>query len=182
MEKRPCLFTDDGLLQNSALLAAVDRPCGVGVGHGLESVAGPYGVTEVRDNGVISIDWQPAPERFLELISPHLGEGEDDSFPLVSRHFSLGLNRYGAEKVVREAAMVGDAGSLVFGTTMRAGELVDILKSEPDALIRGAVEARGPLHSDRRSGLSAPWCPVHGDGHDARRGPDLGADYYLPCR
>ena len=141
-EKKPCLFTNNGLVMNSALLATTDRFCGIGVGHGLKSVSGPHRITETQDNKILSLDWQPAYQYFKEISAAFLEEGENDSFPLVSRYFSLGINRLDDEKVVREAAFTDENGSLVFSMAMSENTLVDLLKSDPDLMIRAAQKAK----------------------------------------
>lgn len=147
LERKPCLFTNDGLIMNSALLATTDRFCGVGVGHGLKSVSGPHRLTETQDNKILSLDWKPAYQYLKDISTPFLDDGENDSFPMVSKYFSLGINRLDDEKVVREAAFIDENGSLVFSMAMPKNTLVDLLKSNPDSMIKAALKARDDVKS-----------------------------------
>ena len=142
LEKKPCLFTNNGMVMNGALLATTDRLCGIGVGHGLKSVSGPHRITETNANKILSLDWNPAYQYFKNVSAAFLKKDENDSFPLVSKYFSLGINRLDDEKVVREAAYADENGSLVFSMAMPENTLVDILKSDPDSMIKAALKAR----------------------------------------
>ncbi|MCP3907974.1 MAG: histidine kinase, partial [Oceanicoccus sp.] len=59
MSNTPCLFTNEGLVKDSALLALVDIESGVGVGHGWHKISGSYKVTESNGNAIKSLDWRP---------------------------------------------------------------------------------------------------------------------------
>ncbi len=150
-ERKPCLFTNRGLVMNGAILATTDKFCGIGVGHGLESVSGPHRITETQDNKILSLDWEPAFQYFKNISAPFLNEEEDDNFPLVSKYFSLGINRLEDEKIVREAASTDENGSLIFSMSMQENSLVDILKSNPDSMIKAAKKAKDDAQESSKS-------------------------------
>jgi len=148
MEPSPCLFTNSGLLQNGAVLVALDTPSRVGASHGLRSVSGPHVITKAEGNIVYSLDQNPIYPFFQEQIARLLMPGEDDRFPLISRHFSLGLSRLGEEKVIREPAKIIDRQALAFGTKMVEGELLDIMRASHDDVLAALLETIESINID----------------------------------
>ena len=72
-EQKPCLFTNDGLVEDCAVLALLDIESGIGVSHGWESVSGPFRVTEVKNNVIQALDWEPAFQVYQRVVEDASG-------------------------------------------------------------------------------------------------------------
>ncbi len=58
-QQKPCLFTNQGLLEDAAVLALADTTSSVGVAHGWTPISEAIRVTESEGNMVISLNWRP---------------------------------------------------------------------------------------------------------------------------
>ena len=67
-EQKPCLFTNQGLIQDAAVLGLLNIESGIGVSHGWERISGPYRVTEVDRNVIKSLDWEPAFDVYRQVV------------------------------------------------------------------------------------------------------------------
>jgi len=138
MTNTPCVFTNDGLLKDSALLAVVANKSGVGVNHGWHKVCGPYKVTESVGNAIISLDWRPAFSVYRQIIEEHAGEViTRESFFDVAKRFPFGIARMGSEIIVRDPFTVQEE-SLILATQIPQESFVDVLTGDPDSLVEAA--------------------------------------------
>lgn len=146
MKPMPCLFTNDGLIQHSALLVAFDNPSHIGASHGLDAVSGPHVITHAQGGTVHTLDLKPIYPFFQKIANDRLDAKQDDDFPLVSKHFSLGLSRLGEEMVIREPATVVADQAMTFGTRMIEGELLYVMKAEPEAILNALQQTSDCLN------------------------------------
>jgi len=142
LDRRPCLLTGAGLIQDAALAVTLPAACGVGVKHGMRSVSGPHKITEAVGNTIVSLDWQPAYALFKGVIeSQEAGRHQAPEVFPVDRHYAVAVNRLDAEKVVREPTRVGENDSLRFTCEMVEGEFVDVVRASQDSTIEAARQA-----------------------------------------
>jgi len=140
--QKPCLFTNAGLKQDCAVLAHVPLHCGIGIAHGMTSVGGPHKVTGASFNTITTVDWQPAAQFYKDTLSRH--PDYDTGMPGLigtDAHYSLGLTRYDAERIILEPIQEGHDGSLVFMKEIREGEFVDIMHITASDMIQSASSA-----------------------------------------
>ena len=141
--QRPCLFTNQGMLQDAAVIATLSTSVGVGVSHGWSKVEGPFRVTEADQNTIISLDWRPAFEVYREVVERHAGQSfTDDNFFDLAKAYPFGIKRLDAEHVVRDPLMLGEADSLVCVGEVPQAEHVDILHGDTQSLLNAARQAR----------------------------------------
>ncbi|MFX1276781.1 MAG: FIST signal transduction protein [Promethearchaeota archaeon] len=139
---KPCLFTNEGLMQDCAILALIDKECGVGVRHGMKSIDGSYKITEAKGNTIYSLNWEPAFSFYKNIIEKHPKyDHKDKGFYGVDTHFALGINRLDAEKIVLEPLGVYEKNELLFSPEIKEGEFVDILRTTPESSIKAAKNA-----------------------------------------
>lgn len=142
LQQKPCLFSNQGLLEDSALLAFVNGSSGIGVSHGWHSIHGPLKATEVERNVIKTLDWQPA----FDVYQRVLAETADrqitaDNFFDVAKAFPFGINRLGAEKIVRDPIMVTEDGGLVCVGEIPDDSFVDIMTGDTTSLVQAAAHA-----------------------------------------
>lgn len=137
------LITPWGLKGDSALLALLDLPSGVGALHGWSPIAGPFEVTEAHDNTLISLDWRPALDVYREIVEPHAGQAlEPGRFFETAKAYPFGMARLDAEFVVRDPIQIEEDSGLRCVGSIPAGALVHILHGHPDELPAAARQAR----------------------------------------
>jgi len=143
MEQKPCLFTNDGLIQDSAILALLDLESGVGVSHGWESVDGPFWVTEADGNILKTLDWKPAFDVYKEAVERHSGKVfREDNFFEIAKAYPFGITKMEEERTVRDPYRIGnDKSSLVCVGEVPERSFVDILNGDESSLIRAAGKA-----------------------------------------
>jgi hypothetical protein len=141
-EQKPCLFTNQGLIADSALLALVDIESGIGVSHGWLPLSGPYRVTESESNVIKSLNWEPAFKIYQGVVEQASGKLFNDGnfFELAKAH-PFGINRLGEEQIVRDPILVDDQGGLICVGEVPVESYVDILFGSTDSLIYAAGNA-----------------------------------------
>lgn len=137
-----CLFTNDGLKKDGAILALTDLTSGIGVGHGWETVRGPFKATESHLNEIKTLDWRPAFDVYREVVEEVSGKTfTDNNFSEMSQGYPFGINKLGAEKIVRYPFSEGENGSVVIVGTVPQDSFVDILTGNNDSLVAAASKA-----------------------------------------
>ena len=139
---KPSLFTNNGLRGDCAILAHIPLPSGIGIAHGMRSVAGPFKVTSATFNEIRSLDWQPAAQLYKNTILNHPDYDPGIlGFLGTDAHYSLGLNRMDAERVILEPVREGEQESLLFMQQVREGEFVNVMHISADSMIASAATA-----------------------------------------
>ena len=139
---RPCLFSNQGLLADGAVLALTEAVSGIGVRHGWQSISGPYRVTEVDGHTLRSLNWQPALDVYRYAIRAVTGhELTTQNFDSIASAYPLGIARYGTEPVVRDPVKLQQDNALLCLGDIPADSFIDILTATPIALIDAAGAA-----------------------------------------
>jgi hypothetical protein len=140
--QKPCIFTNDGLVQDSAQLALAELDSGIGVSHGWQTISGPFTVTEVARNVIKSLDWQPAFDVYRQVVEEASGQTfTGDNFFDIAKGYPFGINKIGAEKIVRDPITATEEGALVCVGEVPEGSVVDSLAGDKDSLINAAKNA-----------------------------------------
>lgn len=139
----PCVFTQEGLLADAAVLAQLDWPAGIGVAHGWEPISEPIKVTQSDHNRLIELNYRPAFEVYREAISEH------SATPLCAANFlelatayPFGIRKMGGEVVVRDPIVLTEEGTLVCVGEIPQSSFVHILHGNTDGLIAAAGLAK----------------------------------------
>ena len=141
MSNSPCIFSNNGLLEDSAILALVDIESAVGVKHGFHELSGPYKVTESSGNAIESLDWKPAFETYKDIIKKHSGKTiTSENFFEIGKCFPFGITRLGSELIVRDPFTV-EGESLIVATEVPQESFVYILSGNTDSIINAARES-----------------------------------------
>lgn len=141
-EQKPCLFSNDGLISDSALLITSEIESGIGVSHGWKKISGPYKVTQSDRNIIKTLDWKPAFQIYREVIENHSNKKfKDNNFFDLAKSYPFGIGKLGAESIVRDPLKMEEDGSLVCVGEVPEGSFVDILTGDKSSLITGARNA-----------------------------------------
>lgn len=139
MQQKPCIITNDGLLQDAAVLVAVKAASGIGVKHGWEPLSGPYKVSLSEGNIVQMLENKPAFEIYKQVVEQDSGETiTAANFFEKAKAYPFGISKLGEEKIVRDPIVVKENGSLLCVGEVPQNAFVDILKGSPNNLIEAS--------------------------------------------
>lgn len=155
-EQRPCIYTNQGLVGDCAVLALADINSGIGVQHGWESISGPYKVTKSSGNTIVSLDWRPAFEVYKEVVEKASGlKFTDKNFFDIAKGYPFGINKMGEEKVIRDPILVNEEQHLICVGEVPTDSYVDIMKGDVSSLVHAAKKAK-ELGLESFTGKNAP--------------------------
>jgi hypothetical protein len=139
---KPCLFTNQGLVFDCAVLALSGIHSGVGVNHGWTEVSGPYQVTRSRGNVIEALDATLALDVYRKVVEARTGKRlTAEGFFELAKGFPFGISKLGEEKIVRDPISMTAEGSLVCVGEVPQGCFVHILEGDADTLVAAARKA-----------------------------------------
>ncbi len=140
-EKKPVIISNEGLLEDAAVVVTSQRACGIGVKHGWESIAGPFQMTKADKNIIYELDYRPAFEVYKEVVEAHANQTfTDENFFDIAKAYPFGISKVGSEKVVRDP-ISQENNALICVGNVKNGEYVDILNSSTEQLVQAAADA-----------------------------------------
>ena len=140
-ESTPCLFTNDGVISDAAVVATLPAPTSIGVNHGWTEIDGPFRVTDAAGSTLHTLDGRPAFELYREVIESHVGRTVTaENFFEIAKSHPFGITRMDAEQVVRDPFSVDDGSMSCFGH-IPEGEFLSVLQGDPDSLVEAARTA-----------------------------------------
>lgn len=141
-DRRPCLFTNEGVVRDAAVFAAVRSPVSIGVNHGYEKVDGPFRVTAADGSTLYALDGTPAFELYRDVVEHHADRTvSSENFFEVAKSYPFGVTRMGGETLVRDPFAVNDDGSMPCFGAIPEGEFLSVLTGDTDSLIEAARSA-----------------------------------------
>lgn len=141
--RKPCVITNEGILQDAAVIALVDISSGIGVSHGWEDVSEPMKVTESNGNHIISLNWEPALDIYHKHIEFLSGQKiNHTNFFEIAKAYPFGISKIGNEMVVRDPIAILDDTSIVCVGAIPQNTFVYILNGNTNSLIEGAKNAK----------------------------------------
>lgn len=133
--QKPCIITNAGLLADAAVITVVDASSSVAARHGWVKLSGPFLVTRATGNVVHTLNARPALEVYQAAISDAYGKAIVlDRFYEAAQNFPFGIQRYGAERIVRDPVRVEGTKLICIGDVPQ-GALVDILTATTTSLL-----------------------------------------------
>jgi hypothetical protein len=139
--QKPCLFSNQGVHQDSALIGLLQAPSRIAVGHGWTSVDRDHQITRAEKNTIYEIDHRNAFEVYASVVNRVAAQTlVKDNFFQIAQAFPFGINKLSDEKVVRDPIAVTDEGALVCVGELVEGDFVDILSAKPAQLVAAAAE------------------------------------------
>ncbi len=142
MQQKPCIITNEGLLEDAAVVAAMKAGSSIGVKHGWESLSGPYKVSLSAGNLVQMLENKPAFEIYREVVEQDCGDKINaENFFEKAKAYPFGISKLGEEKIVRDPIVVKENGSLLCVGEVPQNTFVDILIGNPNSLIEATRQA-----------------------------------------
>jgi len=139
--QKPCLFTNNGLIQDAAIVTAYPKKLHSGVNHGWEILDGPYLVSNSSGNILETLNYTPAFEIYRSQVEKASGLSfENNDFLSITKTYPLGIEMLGGDIVVRDPVRLEGYGLVCLGE-IPENAMVYILKGQADDLIDSAGEA-----------------------------------------
>ncbi|MFO7833069.1 MAG: FIST C-terminal domain-containing protein [Halohasta sp.] len=149
----PCLFTDEGIVGDAAVVAAIPEAMGIGVNHGWQQVAGPFRVTDASGSTLHALDGEPALSVYGEVVADAAGTALNrENFFEIAKSYPFGRTRMDGEAIVRDPFSVDDSGAIDCFGELPEGEFLTVLEGDPDSLVAAARTAA----ADARAGVDSP--------------------------
>lgn len=147
--QRPCLITNAGVLDDSAVLVAMPWFVDRGISHGWQVLAGPFLVTKSQGNILRELNYCSAYDTYRSEVEAHTEASfSNTDFFSIAKTFPLGIESVDGEFLVRDPIKaVGDA--LVCVGEVPENAAVYLLKGEAAGLIAAAAEAATSACSQR---------------------------------
>lgn len=142
LEQMPCVFTEEGIFQDAALLMLSSLNVRLGVRHGWQRLAGPFAATRANGNTIEQLNWRPAFDVYREQVEQDAGiEFGPDNFFDIAKGYPFGLLKEGQEDVVRDPLLRTEAGALVCVGDVPENAVLSILWGSAETLIEAAAQA-----------------------------------------
>lgn len=141
-KQQPCVFSNQGIFQNAAVIASVQHKCHVGSGHGWTDLRGPFVATKTNGNIIDELNWNAAFDVYKQVIDEDSGDTlTPETFPEISKSYPFGIYKEGEEKIVRDPIAVTDKGGLICVGEVPENSMLFLLKGKPENLIEAAKKA-----------------------------------------
>ena len=141
-DTRHCLFTNDGLVGDAAVVARITAGSTIGVEHGWTDIGGPFEITAADGRRLETLDGQPAYDRYAAIIDAETDRTvTKTNFFEVAKSHPFGISRLDAERIVRDPFEVDDDGSLRCFGALPEGEFVHVLQGDTESLVAAADRA-----------------------------------------
>jgi hypothetical protein len=142
LKQIPCLFSNEGVFQDAAIVLMLNKGISTGVKHGWKKLNGPFLATKTKGNVILEINWQNAFEVYKDIVESDSGQtlGKDNFFEL-SKAYPFGIQKKGSEYIVRDPISVDESGALVCVGEVSENVLIDVLSGDKSDLIDAAEEA-----------------------------------------
>ncbi|MFN3487520.1 MAG: FIST signal transduction protein [Emticicia sp.] len=141
LQQKPCLFTEEGIFEDGAVLALLEKESKIGVKHGWEVFAGPFIANSTEKNIIKELNWRPAFEVYKEVIEANSDNVfSDTNFFEIAKTFPFGIRKEGLEYIVRDPFTTNEAGELVCISEIPENSMLQILTGDPEKLIAAAKE------------------------------------------
>ncbi len=142
-EQKPCLFDNNGMVMDAALIISLPIATAMGVSHGWQAVSEPLQVTSAEANTVKTLNWRPAFDVYKELVDSMTGQSlTPEAFFDTAKAYPFGLSRIGSEIVVRDPLKVTQEGHMLCVGEVPEGSFVKILHGTHQSLIAAAAETK----------------------------------------
>jgi len=139
LEQQPCIFTQDGMFDDGAILALMTNKSKIGVKHGWEVFAGPFIATSTEKNIIKELNWRPAFEVYKEVIEANSdNKFTNDNFFEIAKSFPFGIYKEGQEYIVRDPFIVNDKDEIICISEIPENSTLQIMTGDPKKLILAA--------------------------------------------
>ncbi len=140
--QQPCVFTNEGIFQDAAVLFPMKLNMNLGVKHGWEKLAGPIVATRTENNIIHELNWKNAFEVYREVVEKHAQrEFTPTNFFDIAKGYPIGKIREIGEDVCRVPLSLTKEGALVCLGRVPENTVLYIMKGNCSNLVASAEVA-----------------------------------------
>jgi len=140
-KQEPCLFTNKGLIDDAIQIVNLKSKLTTAATHGWEILKGPFLVSDVNKQTIMSLDYQPAFDVYKsEIESISKLRFNDSNFFDIAKNYPLGIQGVNNQLIVRDPILTQD-GHLQCVGNIPVNSMVYLLKGSSDSLITAAESA-----------------------------------------
>ncbi len=153
LQSKPCIFSNEGMFKDSAIILPITDKVQLGVKHGWEQLEGPVVATISNKNVLSQLNWENAFDIYKQIVESDSGKQiTKENFFSIAKGYPFGLSQKDREDVVRDPIMVNDENALICVGEIRQNSVLNILKGKNENLIKAASEA-AKISSNNLSGI-----------------------------
>lgn len=153
--QRPSLFSNQGMLDNSALLVSLPMRVNRGIAHGWQMLSGPFLVTKSSGNVLKELNYRPAFEVYRSEVEAHSeADFSATDFFSISKTYPLGIESVDGEFLVRDPIKC-DGDALVCVGDVPENAAIYLLRGDAEHLIAAAGGAARAALAEHRKKSSA---------------------------
>jgi hypothetical protein len=135
-ESRPCLFSNNGIAFNGAVIGVAKMESVVGVAHGWKPISDAIKVTEAKANTVKRLNDEIAFDLYKKQIQGHKGvELTEKAFFDVAKSYPFGMVRLDSEMIIRDP-ISSTNGQLEIVDKIPKGVYVRIMYGDIESLLK----------------------------------------------
>lgn len=154
-QSKPCLFSNQGMLEGYAQLTTLPWAFNLGVEHGWEKFAGPFVITDSTRNEIHSLDYQPAFDVYRKLVEDDCGHTfSDDNFFDIAKAYPFGLEKPDGSILVRDPINQSNKNLHCVGE-VPSNSIVYLLKGKSANLIKAAAKGASAIPSGKGPAILA---------------------------
>ncbi|MGB0867112.1 MAG: FIST signal transduction protein [Granulosicoccaceae bacterium] len=136
--RQPCLISNEGFIQDAAIVARLPAAISTASGHGWHVLEGPFVITEADGHDIISINYQPAFELYRDTICKISGDTLNElNFFKIAKNYPFGIAELSGELLVRDP-IVCQSGRITCVGNVPQNATVYILHADAQSLISAA--------------------------------------------
>ena len=140
--QQPCVFTNEGIFQDAAVLFPINLKISLGVKHGWVKLAGPIVATRTENNIIHELNWKNAFDVYKEVVEKDAQiKFNDENFFDIAKGYPIGKIREIGEDVCRVPLSLTKDGSLVCLGRVPENTVLYIMKGNSETLVRSAETA-----------------------------------------
>lgn len=140
--QQPCIFSNEGIFQDAAVICPVNLKANIGVKHGWKKLDDTIVATRTEKNIIHELNWKNAFEVYKKVVEKDAGiTFNDENFFDIAKCYPFGIFRESREDLVRDPISVDENGSLICVGEVPENAILFILKGENEALIQSAKMA-----------------------------------------
>lgn len=142
LERKPCIFSNEGIFQDAALVVPIQASCTLGAHHGWSTLAGPIFATKTRGNIIDELNWQNAFEVYQRAVGEASEEELDrEQFHELATKYPFAMLRQRSESILRDPLIVTPSGDLVCSGGVPENTPLSIMKGDRNSLNQAARSA-----------------------------------------
>jgi len=138
---RPCIYSNEGILQDSAQVAQIPKKINSAIQHGWHYLAGSFLVTSATKNRIHELDYQPAYHVYKEALKSSANiDIEKNGFAKTAPLFPLGMEVLDDDIVIRDPINKDDNDLICVGNIPVFSNII-ILERNKKSLVKATYHS-----------------------------------------